>query len=356
MNTWSKGVVESWSVGSIRLRASLEYASTPIPRLRFCLILCVLLFALCFPAEAQQPKKVPRIGYLSPASTSGSTASLEAFRQGLRESGYVEGKNIIIEYRWAEGKLDRLPELSTELVNLGVDIIVTVGTPPVLAAKRATSTIPIVAANADNLVELGVVASLARPGGNVTGSTRVDADFSAKRLELLKESLPKMSRVAVLSHGALGGDQEELKEIQVAARLLGIQVHSFTPQEPGQFSGAYAEMLKRRADALIFFTSAFTSFHRSQLVELAVTNRLPTMCGGASWIDVGCIMSYGPNVVELYRRSAVFVDKILKGTKPADIPVEQPTKFEFIVNLKTARQIGLTVPPNVLARADKVIR
>jgi putative ABC transport system substrate-binding protein len=315
-----------------------------------------MLFALCFQAEAQQPKKVPRIGYLSPASTSGSTASLEAFRQGLRESGYVEGKNIIIEYRWADGKVDRLPELATELVNLGVDIIVTVGTPPVIAAKRATSTIPIVAANADNLVELGIVASLARPGGNVTGSTRVDADFSAKRLEILKETIPKLSRVAVLSHGALGGDQEELKEIQVAARPLGIQIHSFTTQEPGQFSGAYVEMLKRRADALIFFTSAFTSFHRRQLVELAVKNRLPTMCGGASWIDVGCIMSYGPNVIELYRRSAVFVDKILKGTKPADIPVEQPTKIEFIVNLKTARQIGLTVPPNVLARADRVIK
>jgi putative ABC transport system substrate-binding protein len=219
--------------------------------------------------HAQQSKKVARIGYLSSASISGSAASLEAFHEGLRESGYVKGKNIIIEYRWAEGKVDRLPELATELVNVGVDIIVTAGTPPVLAAKRATNTIPIVAANADNLVELGVVASLARPGGNVTGSTRVDADFSAKRLELLKETLPKLSRVAVLSHGALGGDQEELKEIQAAARPLGIQIHSFTEQEPGQFPRAYAEMLKRRVDALIFFTSAFTSFHRSQLVELA---------------------------------------------------------------------------------------
>jgi putative ABC transport system substrate-binding protein len=321
------------------------------------IVLCLpLTLFLLTGAQAQQPKKVPRIGYLSPASPSRSTASLEAFRQGLREAGYFEGKNIIIEYRWAEGKLDRLPELSTQLVNLGVDIIVTVGTPPVIAAKHATSTIPIVASNADNLVELGVVESLARPGGNVTGSTRVDADFSAKRLELLKETLPKLSRVAVLSHGVLGGDQEELKEIQAAARPLGIQIHSVTTQEPGQFPGVYAEMLKRRADALIFFTSAFTSFHRGQLVELAVKNRLPTMCGGTSWIDVGCIMSYGPNVIELYRRAAVFVDKILKGTKPADIPVEQPTKFEFIVNLKTAKQIGLTIPPNVLARADKVIR
>ena len=322
------------------------------------LTLCAMLFTFCSAVGAQQPaKKVPRIGYLATGSPSGGSAGgLEAFRQGLRESGYIEGKNIIIESRWAEGKLDRLPELAAELVSFAVEIIVTGGTPPVLAAKQVTNTIPIVAANADNLVELGVVASLARPGGNVTGSTRVDADFSAKRLELLKETLPKLSRVAVLSHGALGGDQEELKEIQAAARPLGIQIHSVTTQEPGQFPGAYAEMLKRRADALIFFTSAFTSFHRSELVELAIKNRLPTMCSGASWIDVGCIMSYGPNVIELYRRSAVFVDKILKGTKPADIPVEQPTKFEFIVNLKTAKQIGLTIPPNVLARADKVIR
>lgn len=307
-------------------------------------------------AQAQQTKKIPRIGYLSSASISGSAASLEAFHEGLRESGYVKGKNIIIEYRWAEGKVDRLPELATELVNLGVDIIVTAGTPPVLAAKRATNTIPIVAANADNLVELGVVASLARPGGNVTGSTRVDADFSAKRLELLKETLPKLSRLAVFSHGALGGDQEELKEIQAAGRPLRIQIHSFTAQEPGKFPGAYAEMLKRRVDALIFFTSAFTSFHRSQLVELATDKGLPTMCSGSTWTDVGCFMAYGPNVVELHRRAAVFVDKILKGTKPAEIPVEQPTKVQLIVNLKTAKQIGLTIPPNVLARADKVVR
>ena len=338
----------------IRLKTFFQYSNIPVEK-TFGLV-CAVLFALGSHAAAQQPKKVPRIGYLTPVSASAGSASLEAFRQGLRESGYVEGKNIIVEYRWAEGKVDRLPELATELVNLGVDIIVTSGTPPVLAAKRATSTIPIVAANADNLVELGVVASLARPGGNVTGSTRVDADFSAKRLELLKETIPNLSRVAVLSHGALGGDQEELKEIQVAARPLGVQVHSFTTQEPGQFPGAYAEMLKRRADALIFFTSAFTSFHRRQLVELAVKNRLPTMCGGANWTELGCMMSYGPNVLELYRRAAVFVDKILKGTKPADIPVEQPTKFEFIVNVKTAKQMGLAIPPNVLARADRVIK
>jgi putative tryptophan/tyrosine transport system substrate-binding protein len=321
----------------------------------FGLTLFAMLFALSFAAEAQQPKKVSKIGFLSPGSASGGTA-VETIRQGLRELGYIEGNNIIIEYRWAEGKLDRLPELAAELVGLGVDIIVTGGTPPVLAAKKATNTIPIVAANADNLVELGVVASLARPGGNVTGLTRVDADFSAKRLELLKESFPKLSRVAVLSHGALGADQEELQEIQAAARTLGVQVQSLTVQEPNQFLDTYAQMIKRRADALIIFTSAFTAFHREQLVELAIKNRLPTMCANAAWSNAGCLISYGPNITALYRRAAVFVDKILKGAKPADLPVEQPTKFEFVINLKAAKQIGLTIPPNVLVRADKVIK
>jgi putative ABC transport system substrate-binding protein len=289
-----------------------------------------LILATIHLADAQQARKVPRIGFLHPASDSGvPAANLEVFRQGLRDLGYIEGKNIIIEYRWAEGKLDRLPELAAELVSLGVDIIVTGGTPPVLAAKKATNTIPIVAANADNLVELGVVASLARPGGNVTGSTRVDADFSAKRLELLKESFPKLSRVAVLSHGALGADQEELQETQAAARTLGVQVQSFTVQEPSQFLDTYAQMIKRRADALIIFSSAFTGFHREQVVELAIRNRLPTMCANATWSNAGCLISYGPNPTELYRRAAVFVDKILKGTKPGDIPVEQPRNLSL---------------------------
>src|SRR5215831_5399455 len=206
----------------------------------------VMLFAVAVIAEAQQPRKVPRIGFLSSGSASGITANLEGFRQGLRELGYVEGKNIIIEYRWAEDKLDRLSELAAELVSLGVDIIVTGGTPSVLAAKKATNTIPIVAANADNLVELGVVASLARPGGNVTGSTRVDADFSAKRLELLKESFPKLSRVAVLGHGSIGGDEEELREIQTAGHRLVIQIQPFPTPDPTQFRSAFSEMKKKR--------------------------------------------------------------------------------------------------------------
>jgi putative ABC transport system substrate-binding protein len=320
------------------------------------ILFVVIPIAVAVIVEAQEPRKASRIGFLTSGSASSSTANLDAFRQSLRELGYIEEKNIIIEYKWGEGKLDRLPELAAELVSLRMDIIVTGGTVSVLAAKQATSTIPIVAANADNLVELGVVASLARPGGNVTGLTRVDADFSAKRLELLKETLPKLSRVAVLSHGTLGGDQEELQEIQAKGRTLGVQIQSLQVQDPNHFMGAYAEMTKRRADALIIFTSAFTRSHRRQLVELAIKNRLPTMCSGAEWNNVGCLISYGPNAIDQYRRAAVFVAKILKGSKPADLPVEQPRKFELIVNLKTAKQIGLTIPPNVLARADKVIK
>ena len=317
-------------------------------------LLATLVLIAVSTTEAQEPRKAFRIGFLTTASP--SSANLEVFRQVLREFGYIEGKNINIEFRSAEGKLDRLPQLAAELVSLDMNIIVTVGTPPVLAAKEATSTIPIVAANADNLVELGVVASLARPGGNVTGSTRVDADFSAKRLELLKEAFPKLSRVSVLSHGTLGGDKEELQETQVAAKTLRVEIQSLTAQDPGQLPGTYAEMLKRRADALILFTSAFTSFHRNQLVDLAIKNRLPTMCANSAWTDAGCLISYGPNVTEFYRRAAVFVDKILKGTKPADIPVERPMKFEFVINLKTAKQIRVTIPSDLLARATKIIR
>ena len=322
----------------------------------FCLLITVLL--ITGSTEAQQTRKTPKIGFLSAVSASGNDAkaNLEVFRQGLGEFGYIEGKNITIEYRWAEGKLDRIPELAAELVSLGVDVIVTVGMPAVIGAKQATNTIPIVTANADNLVEAGVVASLARPGGNVTGSTRVDADFSGKRLELLKETFSKLSRVAVLSHGSLGSDQEELQETQAAARILGLAIQSLRVHEPSQFLDTYAEMIKRHADALIIFTSAFTSFHRRQLVELANKNRLPTMCASVNWTDAGCFMSYGPNTTEFYRRAAVFVDKILKGAKPADLPVERPTKFEFVINLKTAKQIGVTIPPNVLARANTVIR
>jgi putative ABC transport system substrate-binding protein len=323
------------------------------------LMVTIFLATVSLVGAAQQVKNIPRIGFLTGQSTPSPTSSdagVAAFRQGLRDLGYIEGKNIIIEYRGAAGKIERMPELVSELIGLGVNVIVTVGMPAVIAAKKATSTIPIVTANADNLVDAGIVASLAHPGGNVTGSTRVDADFSAKRLQLLKESFPKLTRVAVLSHGSMGGDEEELQEIQTAARKLAIQVQPLPTPDPSHFPGAFAEMRKKRADALIFLSSSFTFFHRKQLVELARKNRLPTMCANTAWIDAGCVIAYGPKTSELYRRAAVFVDKILKGAKPADLPVEQPMKFEFIISLKAAKVLNLTIPQSVLFRADKVIQ
>jgi putative tryptophan/tyrosine transport system substrate-binding protein len=320
------------------------------------LAICAVLFALCHPVEAQQTKKVPRMGFLGGNSPSVLSARVDAFRQGLRDLGYIEGENILAEYRWAESKADRLPDLAAELVRLRVDIIVTQGTQATLAAKQATNTIPIVTVGAGDLVGEGLVASLARPGGNVTGATNIDPDLSAKRLELLKETFPKLSRLAVLYHGGPGGDHEELKETQTAAQTLGIQVQPLEVKDPSQFLDTFAAMKKKQAAALIIFHGTFTAFHRIQLVELAIKNRLPTMYGEPDWSAAGGLISYGHDRRDQWRRTAYFVDKILKGTKPGDLPVEQPKKFEFVINLKTAKQIGVTIPPNVLARADKVIR
>jgi ABC-type uncharacterized transport system substrate-binding protein len=318
--------------------------------------LCALLMALSFPAEAQQAKKVPLIGYLGGSSFSIGKSNIDAFRQGLHELGYVEGKNILLEYRWADAKFDRLPALAAELVSLKADVIVTAGTQPTLAVKQASSTIPIVVGSAGDLVGTGLVASLARPGGNVTGSTNIDPDLSAKRLELLKETIPKLSRVAILYHGGPGGDEDELQETQAAAKRSKVQVQSYRVQNPSEFERVYGTMTKERADALIIFHGNFTSFHRRQLVDLATKKRLPTMCGQPAWSEDGGLISYGHDRRHQYRRAAYFVDKILKGAKPADLPVEQPMKFEFVINLKTAKRIGLTIPPNVLVRADKVIK
>ena len=315
--------------------------------------LVVVIFTL---AGAQQPGKIYRLGFLSGGTLSALKTTIEPFRQGLRDLGYIEGKNLTIEYRAAEGKFEQMPEIIAELIGLGVNVIVTSGMPAVIAAKKATSTIPIVTANADNLVEAGVVTSLAHPGGNVTGLTRVDADFSAKRLELLKESFSRLSRVAVLSYGTMGGDQEELHEIQSAGRKLAIEIQPFPTPDPGQFLAAFAEMKKKRSDAVIFLASSYTQVYREQLIELAMKNRIPSMCSNSTWVDSGCVLAYGPKLSEMYRRATTYIDKILKGTKPADLPVERPTKFELVINLKTAKQIGLTIPPNVLARADRVIK
>jgi ABC-type uncharacterized transport system substrate-binding protein len=321
-----------------------------------CLALIAMLFALCGSVDAQQTGKVPLIGYLGGSSFSIGKSNINAFRQGLRELYYVEGKNILLEYRWADAKFDRLPALAAELVSLKADVIVTTGTQPTIAVKQATSRIPIVVASAGDLVGTGLVASLARPGGNVTGSTNIDPDLSAKRLELLKETIPKLSRVAILYYGGPGGDEDELQETRAAAKSQKVQVQSYRVQNPSEFEQAYASMTKERADALIIFHGNFTSFHRRQLVDLAAKRRLPTMCGQPAWSEVGGLISYGHDRHHQYRRAAYFVDKILKGAKPADLPVEQPMKFELVFNLKTAKQIGLTIPPNVLARADKVIR
>jgi putative ABC transport system substrate-binding protein len=315
-----------------------------------------MLLALPFPARAQQAKKIPRIGLLSGNRPSPMPRVIEALRQGLRELGYVEGKNILIEYRWAEGKDDRYVPLAAELVSLGVDAIVTQGTQATLAAKQATSTIPIIVGGAGDLVGEGLVTSLARPGGNVTGFTNIDPDLSAKRLQLLKEALPKVSRVAVLYHGGPGGDQEELRETQNAAKKLGVKIQALHVLEPDQFQRAYAAMTTERAQALIIFSGSFTSLHRTALLELAAKNRIPTISGSPLWAEAGALISYGHDRLDQWRRAAGYVDKVLKGTKPADLPVQQPMKFELVINLKTAKQIGVTLDPNVLARAGRLIK
>jgi len=307
-------------------------------------------------AAAQQPKKVRRIGILQGASAGSSRSNIDAFRKGLRELGYTEGENIFLAYRYADGDLGRLKNLASELVQLKVDVILAAGTQTTTAAKQATSTIPIVVGGAGDLVGTGLVASLARPGGNITGSTVISPDLSGKRLELLKEVVPKASRVAVLLYPSTGTDWDEVKQTKSAAQSLKVKIQTVEVRDPSEFQAAYAAIKRENANALILIHGSFTNFHRKQLAELGAKSRLPTMCESARWSDDGCLMSYGPDLPYQYRRAAVFVVKILKGTKPADLPVEQPMKFELVINLKTAKQIGLTIPPNVLVRADKVIR
>jgi ABC-type uncharacterized transport system substrate-binding protein len=319
-------------------------------------LLVALLFVLCASADAQQANKVPRIGFLSAGSSSAYSPRNEAFRQGLRDLGYVEGKNITIEYRFAEGKLERLPDLTAELVRLKVDIIVTAGTPQLLAAKHATTTIPIVAAGAGDLVGSGLVASLARPGGNITGLTSISADLVGKQLELLKEAVPRLSRVGVLWDAADPGGTRNFKVTEVTAQALGVQVQPLEVRSPEEFESAFKTATGARAHAMMILQSNLTNTHLKRIVEFATKSQLPTMLGESGLMDSGGLMSYGPNYADLFRRATIYMDKILKGSKPADLPVEQPTKFEFVINLKTAKKIGLTIPPNVLARADRVIK
>ncbi len=315
-----------------------------------------LLLALSFPAEAQQPKKVHRIGFLSGGSPTTSPGRREAFRQGLREHGYVEGKNIVIEWRYAEGKPERLSELAAELVRLKVDVIVSSGAAPTRPAKEATATIPIVMAFDDDPVGNRFVASLARPGGNITGLSTLAPEISGKRLELLKETVPRLSRVAVLGTSTRPGNAQALRETELAAGAFGVQLQYLDVLDPKDIETAFRAATKGRADAVLVLASPVLFPQRTQIADLAAKNRLPAVYGTLESVEAGGLMSYGPSFTDLFRRAATYVDKILKGAKPADLPVEQPTKFELIINLKTAKQIGLTIPPNVLARADRVIR
>jgi putative ABC transport system substrate-binding protein len=320
----------------------------------FWLLTTILLTTVSI-ADAQQPTNIPRIGYLATGSLSSQSPRLKAFHDKLRDLGYVEGQNIAIEYRFAEGNPDRLPELAAQLVRLGVAIIVTGSTAAVLAVKQATSKIPIVVGASGDLVGSGIVTSLSRPCGNITGLTAISPDLSGKRLELLKEVIPKALRIAVLWHPSQW-DQEEVKQTEIAAKAIGVKLQSLQIREPADLQTAYAAMAKEGVRALIIIQGPFMGSNRKEIMELTAKHRLASVCDDPVWTEHGCLISYGPNRSDLYRRAAIYVDKILKGAKPADLPVEQPTKFELVINLKTAKQIGLTIPPNVLARADKVIR
>jgi putative ABC transport system substrate-binding protein len=323
------------------------------------LTLGAMLLALCFSAKAQQPKKVSRIGLLISASTTETAPYIEAFRQSLRELGYTEGKNMILEIRGAEAKYDRLPDIAAELVALKVDIIVAGGNPAVRAAMKATSTIPIVMRTAVDPVEAGFVASLARPGGNITGVTSITTKLIGKQLELLAEVVPGGKRIAVLSPNtdrARFMATDEYKEMEAAARVLGVKLQILSARDPDTTDNAFVAMTKERAQALIVAPSPRYLEHGERIINQATKRRLPAIYFQSIFVERGGLISYAANNADEWRRAAVYVHKILKGRKPADLPVEQPTKFELVINLKTAKQIGLTIPPNVLARADKVIR
>jgi putative ABC transport system substrate-binding protein len=313
--------------------------------------LCVVLLALCVSVEAQQPKKVPRIGYL----TSSGKASFEAFATALRQLGYIEGKSIIFEFRTTENTAQLQPELAAEVTQLKVDVIVAVGAGAIRAAKNATSTIPIVMSEVNDPIALGFVASLGHPGGNITGMSNLSPELSGKRLELLKEVVPRASRIAVLAYRG-EAMRSSINETEVAARSLGLQVQLLEVKAPDEIESALDAAKKQRADALVQIQAAFFNSHQHRIIERAAKNRLPAMFNTRTDVEAGGLMSYGYDALERNQRVASLIDKILKGANPAALPVEQPTKFELIINLKTAKQIGLTIPPNVLARADKVIK
>ena len=320
------------------------------------LTLCAMLFALNVPAAAQQPAKIPHVGYLSGGSLSSLTSRIEAFRQGLRDLGYVEGKNIVVEWREANGNFDRARELADELVHLKVDVIVSPGPAVTRPLKQATSTIPIVMAQDTDPVGSGFVASLARPGGNITGLAALAPEMSGKQLEFLKEIIPKLSRVAVVGNSRVPGDAQALRETVLAAGSYEIYLRYLDLRDPNDIDAVFRAAAKGRADAVLMLGNPTLNAHRQQIVDQVVKHRLPATYTRPEYIDVGGLMYYGTNYNDLFRRAAGYVDRILKGAKPADLPVEQPTKFELIVNLKAAKQIGLTIPNKVLAKADRVIK
>ncbi len=319
----------------------------------------VLLFLVAVPltpVAAQPPEKVPRVGVLHPRTRSDASPQTDAFLQGLRELGWVEGKTVVVEYRWAEGRSDRLPDLVADLVRLKVDVILAGSTAVAVTAKNATGTIPIVMATGGDPVGLGLVASLARPGANITGlSFSVEMETAGKGLELLKETVPHLRRVAVLSNPANPAHGLAIRHLKVAARSLSVQLQLLEARGPSEFDSAFAAMARERAQVLFVVLDPFFGIHRAQLRVLAARSRLPAMYGSREYPEDGGLMSYGPDYRESFRRAATYVDKILKGAKPADLPIEQPSRFELVINMKTAKALGLTIPQSLLLRADQVI-
>jgi putative tryptophan/tyrosine transport system substrate-binding protein len=320
------------------------------------LTICAMLLALCAPADAQQSKRVYRVGYLS--ARLGIEAREEAFRQTMRDLGYIEGQNLVIDWRFAKGKSALFPELATELVRSRADCVVAFGVSAIRAVKQLTDTIPIVMGTIDaDPVELGLVASLALPSGNITGFTGIAYDIAGKRLELLKETVPKATRAAIFVTSSTGTTaQAHLTQTEVTARALKMQLQVLNVREPEGMEDAFQRARRERIEVLDVVMTGWINSHRPQLIKLAANGRLPTMYSSPDAVFEGGLMSYAADPVDQTRRAASYVDKILKGTKPADLPVQQPMKFEFVINLRTAKQIGLTIPPNVLARADRVIR
>jgi putative ABC transport system substrate-binding protein len=317
--------------------------------------LSILRFTLWVPAQAQHPNKIARIGYLAVSNEASHAPRVAGLRQGLRELGYIEGRNILIEYRYAGGSSARLSELAAELVRLKVEAIVTTGSEGAFAAKRATSTIPIITTTGDHLAT-GLIANLARPGGNITGLTNVASDLSGKHLELLKETVPRVVRLGALWIPSDPGPATVFKAMEGTAPAFGLQIQSLEVREAKDFDAAFKTATGARVQALIVLGGSLINIHRRRIVQFAIQSQLPTMLPQVADVEAGGLMSYGPNAPDLYRRAATYVDKILKGADPAELPVQQPTKFDLVINMKTAKQIGLTIPPNVLARADRVIK